>query len=86
MDLDFDLIAPSAIKLEFLPRLLNIDFQDMCINFADADRVERKDLPENRDDKTVTERDTGEGGDVDSFKRLALERPYPDKIEPTEST
>lgn len=47
VDLHLHLIAPPAIKLHLLPRLLNVDLENMRIDLAHADGVNGEDLAEN---------------------------------------
>jgi hypothetical protein len=66
--LDFNLIAPSALQVQFLPRSSDVDFKNIAIDFADADRVEWDNLSENRDHQFIFVRDLGKGGKIDTWK------------------
>lgn len=42
--LNLHLIAPFTLKIQLLPRSLDINFKDMRVDFADTNRVHRQDL------------------------------------------
>lgn len=57
VDLNLDLIAPAATELQLLPRLLDVDLENVVVGFADADDMYGEHLPEDRDQEGVGEGD-----------------------------
>jgi hypothetical protein len=66
--LGFNLIAPSTLQVQFLPRSSDVDLENMAIDFADADRVEWNNFSEDCDHQFIFVRDLRKGGKIDTWK------------------
>lgn len=70
VNLDLDLIAPFALKLQFLPRSLNIYLKHMLIGFAYGDCVDWDDLAQDGDHQSGFPRDIWQCRDVETCHKL----------------
>jgi hypothetical protein len=59
INLDFNLVAPATLELQFLPRRFNVDFEDMLVGFADCDGVDWYHFSKDRNQQRVFPRDFG---------------------------